>query len=210
MCQHSLELHVLSHVVLGPLSDVTHLTFIYNPFLHSGNTNLDCTMALCVLYNVSPEDVSLTHIWQVGVWHVDNTIKEKWGVRAKAFETMWYGAKNNTKIPSLRFTSILPAHNTKSLEASRLWQIIFILFCDFCPRSPLSRIPRCSLYLSLLPAVTLRCVALRCVERKSQLCLQAHTSLYPPLRSISRSGGAFQLLLERLLSASPHPSWGAY
>ena len=26
MCQGSLELHVLSHVVLGPLSDVTHLT----------------------------------------------------------------------------------------------------------------------------------------------------------------------------------------
>ena len=28
MCQDSLELHVLSHVVLGPLSDVTHLTII--------------------------------------------------------------------------------------------------------------------------------------------------------------------------------------
>ena len=26
MCQGSLELHVVSHVVLGPLSDVTHLT----------------------------------------------------------------------------------------------------------------------------------------------------------------------------------------
>ena len=26
MCQGSLELHVLNHVILGPLSDVTHLT----------------------------------------------------------------------------------------------------------------------------------------------------------------------------------------
>ena len=30
MCQGSLELHVLSHVVVGPLSDVTHLTVFKN------------------------------------------------------------------------------------------------------------------------------------------------------------------------------------
>ena len=42
MCQGSLELHVLSHVVLGPLSDVTHLTVFHiccdKYVLHSINT----------------------------------------------------------------------------------------------------------------------------------------------------------------------------
>ena len=45
MSQGSLELHVLSHVVLGPLSDVTHLTHL---------------QPLCVLHNVSSKDAPLT------------------------------------------------------------------------------------------------------------------------------------------------------
>ena len=64
MCQGSLELHVLSHMVLGPLSNVTHLTGVYQPDISNGSSQSTSNLTYSILF---PEEFLRSHGESLGI-----------------------------------------------------------------------------------------------------------------------------------------------